>query len=92
MGACEYCGASLQGRRRDARHCSDRCRYESWAKRHPQRLSTASTASENPSSNGKRVAPRRLSRDGRGVRIYVLPEDDMQSITAKVRAARGGTA
>jgi hypothetical protein len=90
--ACEHCGTSLEGRRRDARYCSDRCRYESWAREHPQRLSTASTKPETPSSNGTGSAHRRLSRDGRGVRPYILPEDDERRILLKVRAARGGTA
>jgi hypothetical protein len=88
MPACENCGASLEGRRTDARHCSDWCRYESWARKHPQRLSTASAGSETPSGIGTAKAPRRPSRDGRGVRVYVLPEDNAEAILEKVRAAR----
>jgi hypothetical protein len=89
MTGCQHCGASLDGRRRDARYCSDRCRYESWAKKHPQRLSTASVEPGPPSRNG--TSHRRPSRDGRGVRVYVSPEDDGDLILEKVAAARGGT-
>jgi hypothetical protein len=85
---CAYCGTSLEGKRRDARYCSDRCRYESWARKRPQRLSTASREPEARSSNGTAKTRRRPSRDGRGVRLYVLPEDDEAQILAKVRAAR----
>ena len=46
--ACANCGGSLDGRRRDALYCTDHCRFESWAREHPQRLSTASTASRHP--------------------------------------------
>ena len=88
--ACAFCGASLIGKRRDARYCSDHCRYESWASKHPQRLSTASVEPQPRASNG--TALRRPSRDGRGVRLYVLPEDDEAEILAKVRAAREGAA
>jgi hypothetical protein len=87
--SCEQCDASLDGRRSDARYCSDRCRYESWERKHPQRLSTASTAHQTLSGNSTGSAPRRPSRDGRGVRVYVLPEDDEATILAKARAARG---
>jgi hypothetical protein len=29
--ACAWCGASLEGRRRDARFCGDACRHASWS-------------------------------------------------------------
>lgn len=99
-GSCENCGASLECRRQGTRFCDGSCRAKAWLRDHPERdyrtkrgasprLNVTSRLSE-PSNNGKAPARRRLSRDGRGVRLYVLPEDDEAKILAKVSAARGG--
>ena len=81
--SCANCGASLEDRRRDARHCSDRCRYESWARKHPRRLSTVSTEPQAPSSKGTVLLD--VGRVMGGVRLYVLPEDDATTILANAR-------
>jgi hypothetical protein len=89
---CEGCGASLEGRRKDCRFCSDACRVEAWRTRNLPgtgfvTVSTAPVGSQTPSSSSTPPA-RRPSRDGRGVRAYVLPEDSREAIIAKVEAAR----
>jgi hypothetical protein len=91
--ACRHCGAPLVGKRRDAQYCTDGCRNASWyrtPRQRLQRLVSPQTEPETPAGNGTAKARRRPSRDGRGVRLYVLPEDDEAQILAKVRAARGG--
>lgn len=99
MATCLYCGASLKGRREGTRYCDTTCRSAAWHRRHPERGHHGLTLTEPEGnvyrastevSNGRR-APR-PSRDGRGVRLYILPEDNEAEILIKVRAARGGTA
>lgn len=102
MTACENCGASLEGRRQGTRFCDSSCRATAWLQDHPARDSrtrrdsarplNVTNGSQTPSRNGSDPALRRLSRNGRGVRPYVLPEDDADLILEKVAAARGGTA
>jgi hypothetical protein len=96
---CENCGASLEGRREGKRYCDVTCRSAAWHRRHPDRGHHGGTLTESEgnvyrASGGAQTdgRPRRPSRDGRGVRLYVLPEDDEARILAKVRAARGGAA
>lgn len=80
MRYCENdCGTSLEGRRKDARYCSDLCRYEAWAKEHPQRLTTDTGESETPS---KRRTPRREN----GIRVYLLP-DELDALIGLNRSA-----
>ena len=95
--ACENCGADLEGRREGTRFCDVTCRSAAWHRRHPERGHHGVTPTEAEGnvytastevSSGRR--PRRPSRDGRGLRLYVLPEDTEAQILAKVRAARRG--
>ena len=94
--ACENCGTSLQGRRAGTRFCDVTCRSAAWHHRHPERGHHAETPTEaegnvysaarSAQTNGR---SRRASKDGRGVRLYILPEDDEATIIAKAKAARG---
>jgi hypothetical protein len=96
---CEFCGSDLEGRREGTRYCDVSCRSAAWHRRHPDRGHHRETpteaegnvysASTDAQTNGRR---RRQSRDGRGVRLYVVPEDTEARILAKVRAARGEAA
>jgi hypothetical protein len=85
---CANCGASLEGRRSDARFCSDSCRFAAWIGNHPevreQRLATAQKANQRASRN----RTRRHDLHDRRVRVSILPEDDSLTILAKVEAAR----
>ncbi len=99
IATCENCGASLEGRREGTRYCHVTCRSAAWHRRHPERGHHGETPTESEgnvyrASPGAQTndRPRRLSRDGRGVRLYVLPEDDETKIIAKVSAAREGGA
>jgi hypothetical protein len=66
-GLCEWCDSPLDGYRRDARFCGAECRYRAWAHDHPrQRLQRLVRP---------RVASRRASRDGRGIKLYLLPDE-----------------
>jgi hypothetical protein len=94
---CENCGADLEGRREGTRFCDVTCRSAAWHRRHPERGHHGETPTEaggnvytasTEVSNVRRT--RRPSRDGRGLRLYVLPEDTEVQILTKVRAARGG--
>lgn len=58
--SCEFCGATLSKRRRDARFCNESCRSSAWKRSRQTRPETFR---------------RRKSRDGRGVRVYLTPED-----------------
>src|SRR5829696_9185064 len=100
MAACGYCDITLNGRRKGTRFCDSSCRAKAWLRDHPERdyrtkkrssprLNVTSDLSE-PSNNGSGPARRRPSRNGRGVRLYVLPEDTEAQILSKARAARGG--
>jgi hypothetical protein len=80
---CGYCGASLEGRRARTLYCCDAHRLAAWRGR------TAGTTPETP-GNGYSALSRRPSRDGRGVRVYVLPEESDAAVLAKVEAARSG--
>jgi hypothetical protein len=79
--ACRYCGGPIpDGRRLDAFYCSD------LHKGRFHRFGPAKTATHgNP---GKPAAPRRPSRDGLGVHVYILPDDSAAAILGKVQAAR----
>lgn len=72
--SCDYCGTSLEGRRRQARYCNSTCRAEACKRR-------KAGLSPTRSSNGKKplqtvgTKPRRPSKDGRGTRIYFTPEE-----------------
>jgi hypothetical protein len=81
------CGASLIGRRSDARFCSDRCRYVAWIeKRADSRDKRLQTATEGDSGHVARRA--RHDLHDRRVRVSILPEDDALTILAKVEAKR----
>ena len=76
MRKCAQCRAPLHPlKRSDARFCSPRCRYRSWAGEAPTTPTNAS---------------RRPSRNGRGIRIYFTPEDlrDREAVRQKVLTAR----
>jgi endogenous inhibitor of DNA gyrase (YacG/DUF329 family) len=62
---CERCGARFEGKRADARFCSEKCRLDHWLAEHP----------EAPRSRSERLSqhPRRRSRDGNGTRLYLSP-------------------
>jgi hypothetical protein len=81
---CAYCGDPIpNGMRLDARFCSALCRGRS------HRRSSPETATNGHAAK-REAAPRparRPSRNGRGVRVYVLPEDSNRAILAKVEAA-----
>jgi hypothetical protein len=68
------CKRSLEGRRSDCLYHDDHCRFRVWSREHPQRLATASVKPQTSSSNG-----RRPSRDGKGARLYLTP-DDLQDL------------
>lgn len=77
----EGCKNSLEGHRRDARFCSDECRYLAWAAVHPR-------VSLDPASepyNGFRNGSRRASRDGTGARLY-LPSELVEELSSLVNA------
>lgn len=67
--ACRHCGKSLAGKRRNARYCDSTCRAEATHVRHGRRAPLDKTLRSAASGH------RRASRDGRGVRIYVTPEE-----------------
>jgi hypothetical protein len=72
---CRYCGEPLaRERRKGTRYCDDLCRSRKHRGIAPETVGHGS---------------RRPSRNGRGVRPYILPEDGSQEILAKVEAARG---
>lgn len=79
---CRYCGEDIpDGKRLDAEFCSDLCRGRNHRDIPPE---TATNGFP-----GKRQAPRRPTREGRGVRPYILPEDSPSQILSKVDTARG---
>ena len=96
---CEFCGASLEGRREGTRYCDVTCRGAAWHLRHPGRGHQGETPTEaegnvykaptGPQTGG---GLRRPSRDGRGVRVYIVPEDSEAKILANAKAAREGGA
>ena len=95
---CEFCGASLEGRREGTRFCDVSCRSAAWHHRHPERGRHGETPTEVEGNvyrapTGPQQAgggQRRPSRDGRGVRVYIVPEDSEAKILAKAKAARRG--
>lgn len=62
-GGCLHCGASLEGKRPDALYCCSEHRAAEYRRRQEQAFSTAPTQ------------PRRASRDGKGTRYYLLPNE-----------------
>jgi len=59
---CAFCGASLEGRRADARYCSTACRVESWRLRRlleGRPVGRYATAADRMAAYGR---PRRRSR------------------------------
>ena len=82
-----------------ARYCDVTCRSAARHDRHPERSHHGETptgaegnvyrAPTGPQTGG---GLRRPSRDGRGVRVYIVPEDSEAKILAKAKAAREGGA
>lgn len=64
---CWHCEEHFEQKRPHARYCSDECRYEAWVKRQKN-------SRETPA---QRVEPqtRRKSRDGKGAKVYLTPEE-----------------
>lgn len=91
---------TLLGRsyRRHARYCSARCRAEAARKRGMARKRTeAHSGQENRRKrrNTALVRPRRATRDGRGSKVYLLPEEidallerDTRASTPELRRGR----
>lgn len=71
MRACEYCGASLEGRRTTARFCGDLCRFRAWEEKNPRHREQRQETVSDPETN----LARRFSRDGKGVRVYLTPSE-----------------
>lgn len=68
----EGCEVVIDGRRKDARFCSDFCRYQEWDREHPRR---PARKPHNGSANGSR----RTSRDGSGAHLY-LTADELRNL------------
>jgi hypothetical protein len=64
---CDECGRGFETLR-NARFCSDVCRYRAWDRDHPR---TPRKQPYNGSAGGKR----RASRDGHGAKVYLSPEE-----------------
>lgn len=75
---CEDCGKGFWTKNAQARFCSDTCRYLAWDREHPR---TPVKQPYNGSAGGKR----RASRDGKGTRLYLTPDELMALALGSIR-------
>jgi hypothetical protein len=82
---CAFCQEPIpDGKRWDARFCSDLCR----GRNHRGISPDTATDGNGGERAGSRRPARRRSRNGQGVRLYIVPADTNATIIAKVTAAR----
>ena len=65
---CEECGKGFYTKQKNARFCRDKCRFRAWDREHPRE---PAKQPYNGSAGGKR----RASRDGKGTRVYLTPDE-----------------
>jgi hypothetical protein len=69
------CGASLEGRRVDARYCGSYCRFTAWIERHPEAREKRLAMARSLHSGRSTRKARKGAHGERGVRIYFAPDD-----------------
>lgn len=73
---CGHRGCPETVTRRNARYCSQACRQADWRQRHGLILQTV-----------RKASPRRKSREGRGVRVYLSTNEAESLLVGNVLAS-----
>jgi hypothetical protein len=89
VSACALCGASLEGKRDDARHCSSACRVEAWRLR---RLLEGRPVGRYASAHDRMAAYGRPRRGSRSQEAREGVESSATTQTAGRRANAPGPA